>query len=162
MAKRKIQRQNGTPAKVCVPRTPLSQTSTDKSSLKTEAAPSTSTVTRRATRSMTTAAAARAVFDTAELLEHIMLQVPMATILTSQRVCQQFRDIVKTSKKIQEKLFFRTNSECEYWAWQQAGGGPVQQSANPDDWMENPDQDPEEIKTLSARVNDFFRDTKEM
>ncbi|CAK3817847.1 hypothetical protein D0861_04860 [Lecanosticta acicola] len=62
---------------------------------------------RRVTRQMTTDGPRQAVFATAELLENIMLHLPIRTTYTSQRVCQQFRDIVKSSVMIQQKLFIR-------------------------------------------------------
>ena len=56
---------------------------------------------------MTTDAARRAVFDTAELLEKILLHVPIKNIFVSQRVCRQFQDLVKTSVTLRQKLFLR-------------------------------------------------------
>ncbi|KAI7595153.1 hypothetical protein KC343_g15577 [Hortaea werneckii] len=65
--------------------------------------------TRRITRGMTTDAARRAVFDTAELLENIIMQLPPRKIFVIQRVCKQFRDIVASSVKLQQRLFFRAD-----------------------------------------------------
>ncbi|KAK4505879.1 hypothetical protein PRZ48_003844 [Zasmidium cellare] len=51
--------------------------------------------------------AADAVFNTAELIEKILLDVPFRTLLTSQRVSKQWKDAIAGSKEIQEKLFLR-------------------------------------------------------
>lgn len=49
----------------------------------------------------------KAVFATAELPEHIVMPPPIKDICKLQRVCWQFRDLVRTSVKVQEKLFVR-------------------------------------------------------
>lgn len=55
-------------------------------------------------------------FQTAELLENIMLRVPRQTILACQRVSRQFRDIVTTSTKLQQKLWYKTSGASpEIW-----------------------------------------------
>lgn len=41
-----------------------------------------------------------------ELLELILLQLDMRTLLTSQRVCRKWSSLVRSSSKIQESLFF--------------------------------------------------------
>ncbi|KAI6832803.1 hypothetical protein KC340_g13269 [Hortaea werneckii] len=72
--------------------------------------------TRRITRGMTTDAARRAVFETAELLENIIMQLPPRKIFVIQRVCKQFRDIVATSVKLQQRLFLRSDgTEAQEW-----------------------------------------------
>ncbi|KAI6893301.1 hypothetical protein KC318_g12354 [Hortaea werneckii] len=72
--------------------------------------------TRRITRVMTTDAARRAVFETAELLENIVMQLPPRKIFVIQRVCKQFRDIVATSIKLQQRLFLRSDgTEAQEW-----------------------------------------------
>ena len=72
--------------------------------------------TRRITRGMTTDAARRAVFETAELLENIFMQLPPRKIFVIQRVCKQFRDIVATSVKLQQRLFLRSDgTEAQEW-----------------------------------------------
>ncbi|KAI6842891.1 Arp2/3 complex 16 kDa subunit ARPC5 [Hortaea werneckii] len=72
--------------------------------------------TRRITRGMTTDAARRAVFDTAELLENILMQLPPRKIFVIQRVCKPFRDIVATSVKLQQRLFLRSDGgETQEW-----------------------------------------------
>lgn len=65
---------------------------------------------------MTTDAARRAVLDTAELLENIMMQLPPRKIFVIQRVCKQFRDIVANSVKLQQRLFLRSDgTEAQEW-----------------------------------------------
>lgn len=56
---------------------------------------------------MTTDAAGKAVFETAELLENIVLFVLPKSIIASQRTCQQFQNVIASPIKIQEKLFIR-------------------------------------------------------
>ncbi|CAK1366925.1 hypothetical protein CB0940_10286 [Cercospora beticola] len=50
-------------------------------------------------------AAATAVFDTAELLEAILLQLPLADILRAQRIDRTFHDAIKKSPSVQRALF---------------------------------------------------------
>ncbi|KAI6788174.1 hypothetical protein KC360_g8708 [Hortaea werneckii] len=72
--------------------------------------------TRRITRGMTTDAARRAVFETAELLENIFIQLPPRKIFVIQRVCKQFRDVVASSVKLQQRLFLRSDgTEAQAW-----------------------------------------------
>lgn len=52
---------------------------------------------------MTTNPAVR-VFKDVELLENIILFLQQKSIIVARRTCRQFRDVVATSKKIQEKL----------------------------------------------------------
>ncbi|KAI7226378.1 hypothetical protein KC330_g8832 [Hortaea werneckii] len=80
--------------------------------------------TRRITRGMTTDAARRAVFETAELLENIVIQLPPRKIFVIQRVCKQFRDIVATSVKLQQRLFLRADG-CEAQEWKVAAKSNV-------------------------------------
>ncbi|KAF3939094.1 hypothetical protein ABW19_dt0210186 [Dactylella cylindrospora] len=47
------------------------------------------------------------VFAIPELLEQILLDLPMRTLLLSQRVNTTFHTVIKTSSKIQEALFFK-------------------------------------------------------
>ena len=103
---------------------------------------------------MTTDAARRAVFDTAELLEQIVLELPLATIFTSQRVCHQFQDIVTTSSKIQEKLFFRINGQHERWTHV---GDEDDDDYDPFHIVRLPPGDERTyFTTIPARLNDFF------
>lgn len=62
----------------------------------------------RITRLMVTDAARQAVFNTAELLELIFTYLSPSQVLQAQSVSQQFRDIVKTSKQLQEILYMRS------------------------------------------------------
>ncbi|CAK1359762.1 uncharacterized protein RHO25_003114 [Cercospora beticola] len=61
----------------------------------------------RITRLMVTDATRQAVFNTAELLELIFTYLSPHQLLQAQIVSQQFRDIVKTSKQLQEILYLR-------------------------------------------------------
>ncbi|KAF7189985.1 hypothetical protein HII31_08807 [Pseudocercospora fuligena] len=69
-----------------------------------------SVVTHRVTRRMTTDAARDAVFYTAELLEQIFENLPPRSILTAQRVCHQFCDIVAQSSDLQNKMLGKDES----------------------------------------------------
>lgn len=65
-----------------------------------------------------TAAARNAVFDTAELLENIVLLLPPRQVLVIKSVCRQFRTIVATSPALQEMLFLKPsnkNGASEKW-----------------------------------------------
>lgn len=44
-------------------------------------------------------------FDTAELLEAILLELPMKDLLLSQKVCKQWKAMVDSSIRVQRKLF---------------------------------------------------------
>lgn len=67
---------------------------------------------------MTTDAARKAVLHTNELLEEVILYLPMKTIFGVQRVCKQFKDVIATSPKIQTKMFLRLRNDVpdEKWA----------------------------------------------
>jgi hypothetical protein len=60
---------------------------------------------------MTTDAARKAVFNTSELLESILVCLPPKTLFGVQRVSKQFQAIIATSVPIQEKLFLRVRNE---------------------------------------------------
>lgn len=64
---------------------------------------------------MTTDASRQAVFNTAELLEAILLHVPMKQLFTIRRVSQQFRDCISTSVMLREKMFLRHGKPAEKW-----------------------------------------------
>ncbi|KAK4619692.1 hypothetical protein CLAFUW4_11536 [Fulvia fulva] len=100
---------------------------------------------------MTTDAARRAVFETAELLEQIMLELPAFSIFTSQRVCHQFQDIVRTSSKIQEKLFLRVNSTPDRFILAEP-----RNIATPILRLEE-DRERTDFSTVPARVNNMSR-----
>lgn len=72
---------------------------------------------RRVTRSVTTKAARDAVLGTAELLEHILIHLPPKSLLTSRKVCRQFRHGIAKSPRIQEKVFVRLRNKHEYWMY---------------------------------------------
>jgi len=66
---------------------------------------------------MTTDAARRAVLHTSELLEEIILCLPMKTIFGVQRVCKQFKEVIATSRKIQTKMFLRLRNDVPDKRW---------------------------------------------
>jgi len=51
--------------------------------------------------------AAHAVFDTYELLEHVLWHLPPLSLLRFQRVCKPWKTVIDRSVCIQEALFFR-------------------------------------------------------
>jgi hypothetical protein len=56
------------------------------------------------------------VFNTSELLERIIVHLPMKSIFTVQRVSQKFKAVVDTSPSIQTKVFRRPqNTPAETW-----------------------------------------------
>jgi len=60
---------------------------------------------------MTTDAARKAVFNTSELLEAILVCLPPQTLFGVQRVSKKFQAIIATSIPIQEKMFLRLRSK---------------------------------------------------
>lgn len=51
-----------------------------------------------------------------ELLENILVYLPLNQILTCQRVCRQFQSVVSKSITIQDKLFLRVSQkDAEIW-----------------------------------------------
>jgi hypothetical protein len=76
---------------------------------------------RRATRSMTTDAARRAVFDTTELLESILVCLPPKILFGVLRVSRRFRAIIAASVPIQEKMYLRLRDKSQH-AWLLEGG----------------------------------------
>lgn len=52
-------------------------------------------------------AAGAAVFDTTELLEMILVEVGMKTLLLARRVTRKWRDVIQQSDKLQKKLFLK-------------------------------------------------------
>lgn len=69
----------------------------------------------RITRRMTTDMSRNAVLSTVELLEAIILCLPVRNIFTIQAVSQQFRDVIASSTQIQNKLFLRSCVPKELW-----------------------------------------------
>lgn len=76
----------------------------------------------RHTQGMTIDAARKAVLATSELLEAILLNLPSTAVFASQRVCRLFRETVKTSKMIKQKLFLETFAVELSWALQVESG----------------------------------------
>lgn len=55
-------------------------------------------------------------FDTAELLEMILLSLPMRDLLFAQAVCRQWNELIGWSVKLQQALFIRpaTNTTAKF------------------------------------------------
>jgi hypothetical protein len=65
---------------------------------------------------LTTDAARKAVFNTSELLESILVCLPPKALFGVQRVSKQFQAIIATSIPIQEKMFLRLrNTPVRSW-----------------------------------------------
>lgn len=64
---------------------------------------------------MTTDAARKAVLNTTELLEQIILCLPWKKIFVIQRTCQQFRDTIRSSTPIQQRMFLKPSVEPQVW-----------------------------------------------
>jgi hypothetical protein len=80
----------------------------------------TTSASRRATRSMTTDAARRAVFDTTELPESVLVCLPPKNLFAVLRVSRRFRAVITASIPIQEKMFLRVRNE-PWTAWKLEG-----------------------------------------
>ena len=65
--------------------------------------------------SETLVAARSAVLNTTELLEAIMIYLPIKKIFAIQRVSRRFRDIIGKSVQIQQKLFIKPCAKEEIW-----------------------------------------------
>lgn len=62
---------------------------------------------------MTTDAPRHSALFTPELLETILLQLPALDVVPAQRVCRQFRDVIRTSVKLQRKVFLLPSGDEE-------------------------------------------------
>ncbi|KAK4613631.1 hypothetical protein CLAFUW4_09711 [Fulvia fulva] len=56
-------------------------------------------------------AAAHAVFYTTELLEQILLELPMKDLLLDQRVSKMWKECIDKSTKLQKALFFVADAD---------------------------------------------------
>lgn len=56
-------------------------------------------------QTMATTQAQQAVFNTYELLEHVLLHLPLTTLILINRVCRYWHDIINGSIDIQRALF---------------------------------------------------------
>lgn len=63
------------------------------------------------------------VLDTYELLEDILLHLPLRQLLLAQRVNKQFHAVIQDSLKINQVLFFKpaTTTTVEWWPTAQIG-----------------------------------------
>lgn len=75
---------------------------------------------RRHTRGMNTDAARKAVLNTTELLESILVFLPAKTLFGVQRVSKQFQAIIARSIPVQEKMFLRVRNKPQP-TWQLKG-----------------------------------------
>ncbi|KAI5358537.1 Putative F-box-like domain superfamily protein [Septoria linicola] len=68
---------------------------------------------------MATNTASARVFGTAELIEMILLELPMQTLLvTAQRVCKDWNIAIASSTKLQQALFILPSTDdVLYWDW---------------------------------------------
>ena len=93
----------------------------------------------RITRGMTTDASRKAVLNTTELLEHIIVHLPARNIFGVQRVCQSFRNVIKTSTAIQEKLFLKPSTQkAQMWELRTAKEERVNASTWPWEFEHHP------------------------
>lgn len=86
-----------------------------------ESAPNTQQKSRT-TRSMTTQAARQAVLETTELLEQIILHLPVKKIFVVQRVCKQFYDTIRASPLLQQRMFLKPSLKPQMWKIQMGNG----------------------------------------
>ncbi|KAF7191965.1 hypothetical protein HII31_06610 [Pseudocercospora fuligena] len=62
-----------------------------------------------------TLAARNGVFNTEELLEAVLVELPALDLIRCQRVAKSWRDTISTSVAIKEKLFIKPKSDFENW-----------------------------------------------
>ena len=65
--------------------------------------------------------AAAAVFDITELFEHILLETTIPDLFVHQRVSKKWFDFIKTSKKLQKKMFLLADGEPVAPIWLSSG-----------------------------------------
>lgn len=113
-----------------------------------------SATTRRHTRGMTTDAARKAVYNTSELLESILVCLPPKTLFGVQRVSKQFQAIITTSIPIQEKMFLRLrNKPQQSWSLK---GKPSASGYNPY-FVECASSSPDPILRKPTELNPFLK-----
>jgi hypothetical protein len=102
------------------------RTLTDLPEQKRKVASETTSITsRRFTRSMTTDAPRRVVFDTTELLESILVHLPPKNLFGALRVSKQFQTVITGSVSIQEKMFLRIRKRPgKFWLLKEARTKP--------------------------------------
>lgn len=59
--------------------------------------------------------ASQRVLDTTELLEAILLLLPLPDLLRVQAVCRQWQQVIQSSSPLQEKLFLRPAKQDTTW-----------------------------------------------
>lgn len=65
------------------------------------------------------------VFDVVEMLEHVLLDLPMLDLLLAQRVNKQFKSTIEGSMKIQQALFFTPVSDSGDPSWAEVTLNPL-------------------------------------
>lgn len=103
---------------------------------------------------MTTDAARKAVFNTNELLELILVFLPPKSLFGVQRVSKQFQAIIATSVPIQEKMFLRLRNTPEQgWVRQEkmtADGKELY-------FVEGTDPSSQQALRIPTQLNPFLR-----
>lgn len=56
-----------------------------------------------------------AVFNTTELFENILIQLPWKQLFPVQRVCRKFRNVISGSVRLQQRVFLRSCVPVESW-----------------------------------------------
>lgn len=103
---------------------------------------------------MTTDAAHKAVLNTSELLESILVYLPPKTLFGVQRVSKQFQAIITTSIPIQEKMFLRLrNKPQQSWSLK---GKPNASGYNPY-FVECASSSPDPILRKPTELNPFLK-----
>ncbi|KAK3096425.1 hypothetical protein LTR53_019208, partial [Teratosphaeriaceae sp. CCFEE 6253] len=59
----------------------------------------------------------QAVLETTELLEHILIHLPVATLFTVQQVCRQSQNLIATSPQLRMRLFLRAPDPTAMQLW---------------------------------------------
>ncbi|GIZ38487.1 hypothetical protein CKM354_000190400 [Cercospora kikuchii] len=62
-----------------------------------------------------------AAFDTAELMENVLVYLDVCDIVKAQRICKFFRNVIASSVAIQEKLLVRLRHKGQIWRVQEHG-----------------------------------------
>lgn len=94
----------------------------------------------------------QAVFQTTELLENILVHLPMRDILVTQRVCQKFDAVIKGSVSIQQKLFSRPYEKGELWQFTKYPDDPLRTG----EFSIAKGEVPKEERLTLAKLNPLF------
>lgn len=110
--------QTGMPKKDIMPSKPSQKAKAGTSSTTARSKPSIKPPKRQSKKvqplkhspSNSGASAAMQVFDTYELLEMILYELPTRDVVFAQKVSKQFKSVIENSTKLQRALFFRSIS----------------------------------------------------